>query len=128
MFRRFATSSLPSRLAASRSVVHNFSGEIESEVKAAGGKPVVLDCFAEWCGPCIQFGPTFEALSEDSKYTGIRFVKMDVDAHDDVAASLGLRSVPTFVFFDAKGAKQNVVEGASRTAIEAALKALVAPQ
>ncbi|MFT4310259.1 MAG: thioredoxin [Candidatus Woesearchaeota archaeon] len=57
----------------------------------------VLDCWAEWCGPCRMFGPTFEAAAKD--LPEVKFAKCDVDNAQDVPASLGIRSIPTIVFF-----------------------------
>lgn len=60
--------------------------------------PVIIDCYADWCGPCKAFAPTFEAVAGD--YEGkVKFVKLDVDASSGVAGELGIRSIPTVIFF-----------------------------
>ncbi|PIG86434.1 thioredoxin [Aspergillus arachidicola] len=71
---------------------------------------VVLDCFAEWCGPCKAIAPQLAKLSEE--YTGAKFYKIDVDELSEVAAELGVRAMPTFLFFK-DGEKVNEVVGAN---------------
>jgi len=69
---------------------------IKQEIKQAD-KPVVLDVFAEWCGPCKQMEPIFEELSEKMGDT-YKFASLNVDEARDIAVEYGVTSVPTFVF------------------------------
>lgn len=66
----------------------------------AGNDIVIFDFWAEWCGPCKQFGPIFEAVSE--KYPDIVFAKVDVDAQQELAGMFQVRSIPTLVFMREK--------------------------
>lgn len=62
------------------------------------GKPMVLDFWAEWCGPCRMVAPIIDELA--TKYDGqVNIGKMDVDNNNDVVAQFGVRNIPTVLFF-----------------------------
>jgi len=66
-------------------------------------KPVVLDFFAEWCGPCRQMAPGFAELAAELKNSHI-FGKIDIDEERELAVNHGITSIPTLVFY--KNGKQ----------------------
>ncbi len=71
---------------------HNFKQEIEES-----SKPVVIDVYATWCGPCQHMAPYFEELAQayGTQYT---FAKLNVDEAREFAIEYGVNSVPTFLF------------------------------
>lgn len=75
-------------------ILHVQSGDWK-EIESAS-KPVLVDFWAEWCGPCHRLAPTFERLAE--KYgADIQFAKVNVDELPELAGQWGVRSIPTLV-------------------------------
>jgi len=92
--------------------------ELQQHLSQAGGKLVVIDFFATWCGPCKMIGPVIEKMAGEMK--DVVFLKVDVDESEDLAAEYSVQAMPTFVFLK-NGSKVDSFSGAN----EAKLRELI---
>jgi thioredoxin 1 len=68
------------------------------EIVLKADKPVVVDFWAEWCGPCRVIGPIVNEIAEDY-HDKVIVGKLDVDANPEVSFTYGIRNIPTILFF-----------------------------
>ena len=88
------------------------------------GKPMVLDFWAEWCGPCRMVSPIIDELA--TEYEGkVTIGKMDVDNNNDVVAQFGIRNIPTVLFFKDGKLVYKQVGAAQKSAFVAKIDALL---
>ena len=94
----------------SDNIVHVSDASFERDVLQAEG-PVLVDFWAEWCGPCKMIAPVLEELADD--YQGkLKVCKMDVDANTETAPRYNIRGIPTLIVFnkgDVAGTKVGAV-------------------
>ena len=76
------------------------------EWKFEGERPVLVDFYADWCGPCKSLAPVLEQLSEE--YEGkVDIYKIDTEAEQELAAAFGVRSIPAIVILSCRRATTN---------------------
>jgi thioredoxin 1 len=94
------------------------------EIVTKSDKPVLVDFWAEWCGPCRMIGPIVEEISNE--YSGKALVvKCDVDSSPGVAARFGIRNIPTILFFKAGVIADKQVGAVPKSNLVAKLNALI---
>ena len=88
----------------------------DAEVKNSD-LPVVVDFWAEWCGPCKQIGPSLEEISAEMEGR-IKVVKVDVDSNPGAAAALGVRGIPALFLFKDGEVVSNKTGAAPKAALQ----------
>jgi thioredoxin len=87
-------------------------------------KPLVVDFWAEWCGPCRMIGPIVEELA--TEYEGqVNLGKLDVDNNDDVVSKYSIRNIPTVLFFKGGELVDKQVGATDKASLAAKVAALL---
>lgn len=89
--------------------------EFDALIKS--GKKVLVDFFAEWCGPCMMLAPVIEKIANE--HTDIEVVKVDVDKAMELAIRFGVESIPLLLFFKDGETKGSLIGLTEKEKIEA---------
>ena len=97
----------------SDNIVHTTDGGFDQDVLNSE-KPVLVDYWAEWCGPCKMIAPILEEIA--TEYAGkVKVCKVDVDANPDMPAKFNIRGIPTLILFKGGNAVDTKVGALSKT-------------
>lgn len=94
----------------------------DSTIRASGNRPVLVDCWAAWCGPCRMIAPTIESLAAESNGRWV-VAKLDVDANPVTAQHYRIASIPTLLIFKNGQLAEQLVGLQPKPAIMARLEA-----
>jgi thioredoxin 1 len=84
-------------------------------------KPVLVDFWAEWCGPCKMIGPSLEEISEELGEQ-VTILKLNIDDHPDTPSKYGVRGIPTMILFKGGEVAETKVGAAPKAALKSWLE------
>lgn len=103
--------------------IHVTDATFENEVSQSD-KPVLVDFWASWCGPCRQLSPVLDEIASENPER-FKIAKIDVDESPSLAASFGVRSIPTLLFVKDGKLRDQQIGAISKSEIVKRLEAIV---
>ena len=101
--------------------------DLDVALEQAGNALVVVDFYAEWCGPCQKLAPVLEELAAKAPAAKVKFYKVDVDQSRELAAQKGIKSMPTINFYKAGQQVHQIIGGDKVALREQVAKATMPP-
>jgi thioredoxin 1 len=103
----------------------NLSTATFDETVQSSDKPILVDFWADWCGPCKMIAPLLEEIAKEQP--GIQVAKVDVDSNPEIAARFNIMSIPTLLLIKDGEIKKKLVGAKSKGAMLAELSEYVTP-
>ena len=88
------------------SVVEIKENEFVEKIKKSKNK-VIIDCYANWCGPCRMLSPILDEISDENK--NYDFYKLDIDEAEEISKKYGIMSIPTLLIFENNELKDKII-------------------
>src|SRR5690606_31782558 len=122
-FNRYAATAALKGNNMSEQLMHVTDASFENEVLQASG-PVLVDFWAQWCGPCKMIAPVLEELSEE--YAGkLKICKLDVDANPETAPKYNVKGIPTLIIFKNGNVEAKKVGAMSKSQLAAFIESTI---
>ena len=108
-----------------KNVIELNETNFEAEVLKSN-QPVLVDFWAEWCGPCKMLGPVLDEIATEQAGR-VKIAKVNVDANQELAGRFGIQSIPTLLYFSGGEVRDKTVGAVPKRAIVAKLEKLAVP-
>ncbi len=108
---------------ASEAIVELNDASFDAEV-ISSDKPVLVDFWAPWCGPCKALGPVIDEISNDF-VDKVKVGKVNVDENPEISMKFGIRSIPTLIVFKNGEVQDQIIGAVPKSEIEKALEKVV---